>query len=156
MPDIRIGIGINSGACVVGNLGSAERFDYSVLGDAVNVASRLESASKDYGVPIVIGEATAARLGDRFALVEIDRLTVRGKSEAQAIFTVLPPAAAPDDIRRLKEELAGFINACRSGLADAVERADRIATLCPSLESYCAKMLARSEAVNAAPRPLSP
>ena len=55
---IQIGIGLNTGVCCVGNIGSEQRFGYSALGDAVNVAARLETESKTYGVPIVIGEAT--------------------------------------------------------------------------------------------------
>jgi adenylate cyclase len=85
---VKIGVGINSGTCVVGNIGSAERFDYSVLGDAVNVASRLESASKDYGVPILIGESTAELIGDAIPLREVARIALRGKVEAQGIYTV--------------------------------------------------------------------
>ena len=91
---VRIGIGINSGECRVGNFGSMQHFDYSLLGDPVNLASRLESLGKLYGMDLVIGEETAERLGDP-ALVEVDLVAVKGKSQAGRVYTLLPPGADP-------------------------------------------------------------
>jgi class 3 adenylate cyclase/CHASE2 domain-containing sensor protein len=76
---LRVGIGLNTGPCVVGNMGSDFRFNYSVLGDTVNLASRLEARTKDYRVPIVIGSRTAEAAQRKFAVMEIDLILVKGK-----------------------------------------------------------------------------
>ena len=86
---LRVGIGLNTGPCVVGNMGSDFRFNYSVLGDTVNVASRLEARTKDYRIPIVIGEGTAQKAKEKLATMEIDRIQVKGKTQPETVFTVL-------------------------------------------------------------------
>ena len=87
-PPVSIGIGINTGTCCVGNMGSDQRFDYSVLGDTANVASRFEGQSKTYGVPIVVGEETVNSAPD-FAWFELDLIRVIGKDEPVRIFSLV-------------------------------------------------------------------
>ena len=84
-----VGIGINTGACVVGNMGSDLRFDYSVLGDPVNLASRLEGQSKFYGVTVILGAATAAAIAARYPVLEIDLIQVKGKLLPETISTLV-------------------------------------------------------------------
>ncbi|MEP9390252.1 adenylate/guanylate cyclase domain-containing protein [Mesorhizobium sp. KR9-304] len=87
--EIRIGVGINTGQCVVGNMGSDMRFDYTALGDTVNLASRLEGQSKPYGVAVILGDSTAIAVGDKLAVLEIDRIRVKGKNEPERIHTLI-------------------------------------------------------------------
>ena len=96
---LRIGIGLNTGPCVVGNMGSDFRFNYSALGDTVNVASRLESRTKDYRLSMVIGSRTAEKAKEKFATMEIDLILVKGKKQPEAVFTVLGRAQVDDDPR---------------------------------------------------------
>ena len=96
---LRIGIGLNSGPCVVGNMGSDFRFNYSVLGDTVNLASRLESRTKDYRLSLVIGSRTADRAKEKFATMEIDLIQVKGKKQPELVFTVLGRAEVTEDPR---------------------------------------------------------
>src|SRR5690606_8766611 len=85
---IRVGIGLNSGLCCVGNMGSQQRFDYSALGDDVNLASRHEGQCKTYGVDIIVGENTQVR-APRQAMIEIDLIQVKGKTRPVRIYALL-------------------------------------------------------------------
>ena len=96
---LRIGVGLNTGPCVVGNMGSDFRFNYSVLGDTVNFASRLEARTKDYRLPLVIGSRTAEGAKQKFATMEIDLIQVKGKTQPEAVFAVLGRAEVEQDPR---------------------------------------------------------
>ena len=88
VPPFGMGLGINTGDVVVGNMGSRQRFDYTCLGDSVNLASRLEGQSKNYGVRIVLGEKTANYVKDNYPVVEMDTIAVKGKTEGVKVFTI--------------------------------------------------------------------
>ncbi len=89
VPAFGMGLGINTDTVVVGNMGSDQRFDYTCLGDGVNLASRLEGQSKPYGVRIVIGPKTAEYVREAYQVVELDLLAVKGKTEPVKVYTVL-------------------------------------------------------------------
>lgn len=89
VPAFGMGLGINTDIVVVGNMGSSQRFDYTCLGDGVNLASRLEGQSKPYGVKIVLGAKTAEQVSDEYFVLELDIIAVKGKTEGVNIFTVL-------------------------------------------------------------------
>jgi len=129
---IRVGVGINTGRCVVGNMGSDLRFNYSVLGDPVNLASRLEGQSKNYGVPIILGSKTASGLRDKFAVLELDCITVKGKTEPESVYTVLGRAdvAGSERFGRLNHTIAEMLARFRrqdfAGAADSIARCREI------------------------------
>ena len=86
---LKVGLGLNTGECVVGNMGSDQRFDYSVLGDTVNLAARLEGQSKSYGMNVVLGPTTNAAVTDRMATIDLDYIQVKGKTEGTYIYGLM-------------------------------------------------------------------
>jgi adenylate cyclase len=128
---LNIGVGLNTGTCVVGNMGSDLRFDYSVFGDSVNLASRLEGQSKEYGFPIIVGSTTALAAKDRFAILELDFIMVKGKTEPEVIYAIAgrEDTARSGQFQRLRnltiEMLACYRSRDWEGALAAIERGRR-------------------------------
>ena len=154
--DIRVGIGLNTGMCCVGNMGSEHRFDYSVLGDDVNLASRLEAQSKTYGVDIVVGERTAEAAG-ALALLELDLIRVKGKTRPVRIYAVVGDGsvAARPDFAALKENHDAMLGAYRSQRwAEAARRLAACQAAAPeALGALFALYAERIAAFSASPPP---
>ncbi len=110
LPCFKVRIGINTGTMLVGNMGSRSRFDYTVIGDNVNVGSRLENLNKIYGTNILISDTTRAHIGDRLVVRKLDRVIVRGKSLTMEIYELI---GLPDQVSQLHRE---FIKKYESAL----------------------------------------
>ena len=125
---LNVGVGLNTGQCVVGNMGSDLRFDYSVLGDSVNLASRLEGQSKTYGLPIIAGSKTALAAKDKFAILEIDFITVKGKKEPEVVYTIMgrndvAESSAFQKLRDLTIKMMSRYRSCDwTGALEAIEQ----------------------------------
>ncbi|MGI9387303.1 MAG: adenylate/guanylate cyclase domain-containing protein, partial [Methyloligellaceae bacterium] len=118
------GIGVNTGTCVVGNMGSELRFDYSAMGDPVNIASRLEGQTKQMGVRILAGEQTALQ-GSGFALLEVDLIRVVGKQLPERIYCLLGDESVGQSpsFQKLQNTQAGFLDAYRNARWDEADAA---------------------------------
>lgn len=120
-PATAIGVGLNTGVCCVGNLGSSQRFDYSVIGDEVNVGSRLESSTKTYGVPILVGGETAhAAAAEGYVFAHVDDTRVKGKDEEIGIHVLLggPHHPVAPHVREALPALERLVGAYRAGRVD--------------------------------------
>ena len=128
---LNVGVGLNTGTCVVGNMGSDMRFDYSVFGDSVNLASRLEGQSKEYGFPIIVGSKTALAVKEKFAILELDFIMVKGKKEPEVIYAIAgrEDTALSGRFQRLRnltiEMLACYRSRDWDGALAAIERGRR-------------------------------
>jgi adenylate cyclase len=125
---INVGVGLNTGTCTVGNMGSDIKFNYSVLGDSVNLASRLEGQSKEYGFPIIVGSKTAMAVKEKFAILELDFIMVKGKKEPEVIYAIAgrEDVAQSGRFQRLRnltiEMLACYRSRDWEGALAAIER----------------------------------
>jgi adenylate cyclase len=135
VPAFGMGLGINTAAVVVGNMGSDQRFDYTCLGDGVNLASRLEGQSKPYGVKIVLGQRTAELVKDEYSVVELDCIAVKGKNIGVRIFTL-----GTTDITLHDIYLTAYY---RGDWARAIKACEKLVKLDNLLHQYYVNMLER-------------
>jgi len=154
-PPLKARTGINSGLMLVGNYGSKYRFNYSVLGDQVNLASRLEQLGKPYGVEIIIGEGTAELIGADFLLRELDKVQVKGRKQALRIYELLgvrDVVLPPNQAEMLKVYAEALDLYRHRNWDEALARFERCLVLWPQ-DGPSRAMRERCNAMRAAPLP---
>ncbi|MBW1992609.1 MAG: adenylate/guanylate cyclase domain-containing protein, partial [Deltaproteobacteria bacterium] len=139
-PCLSLGVGLNTGVVAVGNMGSDRLFDYTAVGDNVNLASRLEGLNKFYGTEILISESCARALGEGFILQEVDLVQVKGKKQPLAVFELLgegpPEPALAEFLAAYHEGLELFRSRQWDRSAEALARAARLKPQNPHVQRY--------------------
>ena len=143
IPAFGMGLGINTASVVVGNMGSTQRFDYTCLGDGVNLASRLEGQSKPYGVRIIIGPLTYAKVNISYQCFELDCIAVKGKKEGVKIYTILENRLAENVMEVIRMHEAFLINYRAQKWDEAIVLINALKKHNPELKKYYEAMLER-------------
>jgi adenylate cyclase len=146
---MHVGFGINQGDAIVGNLGCEAKMEVSVIGDAVNLSSRLEGATKQYHLDLCIGENVAALVRDKFILRAVDLLVVKGKTKPVEIFTVLDKRGVPEPAWLARHEEA--VRLYRAGDFAAADQAWREVLAAAPDDGLAQTFVARCEELQAHP-----